>query len=43
MTMVPATLTHLVTIAANPTKRMRLVEEQQRVTQGKEGEHALNI
>ena len=42
-TMVPATFTkHLVTIAANPTKRQRL-EEQQRATQGKEGEHAHNI
>ena len=38
-TMIPATLMHLVTIAANLTERMRL-EEQPRVMQGKEGEHA---
>ena len=42
MTMVPATLTHLVTIVASPTTRKRL-EEQLRATQGKEGEHAHNI
>ena len=42
-TMVPATFTkHLVTIAANMTKRKRL-EEESRATQGKEGEHAHNI
>ena len=43
-TMVLATLTHLITIAANPTKRKRLAsEEQPRATQGKAGEHAHNI
>ena len=40
--MVPATLTHFVTIAANLTKRKR-PEEQLSTTQGKEGEHAQNI
>ena len=37
--MVPATLTHLVTIATNLKKRTRL----ERAIQGKEGEHAHNI
>ena len=41
--MVPATFTkHLVTIAANLTKR-KMFEEQQRTMQGKEGERAHNI
>ena len=41
-TMVPATFTkHLATIAANVTKRKKL-EEESRVTQGKEGAHNIS-
>ena len=40
--MVFATFKHVMTIAANPTKRKRL-EEQPRAMQGKKEEHAHNI